>query len=202
MKKRPFALIAAMVACILMGLSGFLGGATDVAWFRGDVSDEARVPPGTSEEDAQRLAALSARRREIRDAGRRRLLPLAVANLLVSALLFVAANRALVGRPGARTLALQAIAANALVAVLTHALTSDVRGQLIDALLTFQAPGALKVPSDVVDPRAFLWVVYRIQLGLGLGLYGLAWAALSTQSARAYLAPAPASTDTRPERDD
>lgn len=202
MKKRPLVLIAAMVACILMGLSGFLGGATDVAWFRGDVTDEARVPAGATAEDAKNLADLSARRREIRDAGRPRLLPLAVANLLVSALLFIAANRALVGRPGARTLAVQAIVANAALAIATHALTTDVRGHLIDALLAYQPPGALKMPNDVIDPHAFLWVVYRVQLGLGLLLYAFALVALSTARAREYLAPAPSGDAPRSSRDD
>lgn len=175
-----------MIVLSLIGLSGFFGGISDIAWYRGDVSEEARVPAGTSEEDAARITTLATRRREIRDYGRSRLLPLAVANLLLSALLFVAANRALVGRPGARSLVIQAMAANALLAIATHALTVDVRGQLIEAMVTNLPRSALKLSDAPLEPGV-LWLMYRVQLALGLGLYAVAYVAASTKSAREYL---------------
>jgi hypothetical protein len=187
-KKRPIALLLAMILLSLVGLSGFFGAISDIAWYRGDATEEARIPAGTSEEDAAHISALAARRREIRDAGRGRLLPLAVANLLLSALLFVAANRALVGRPGARSLAVQAMAANALLAIATHALTVDVRGQLIDAMVANLPKSALKLSDAPLEP-AVLWLMYRVQLVLGLGMYAACFAAISTRSAREYLAP-------------
>src|SRR5262245_50323391 len=48
--------------------------------------------------------------------------PLAVAQVLLSALLMVSSGLAMGGRRGARTLALQALAANALLAVVGYAL--------------------------------------------------------------------------------
>src|SRR5262245_17859156 len=79
-----------------------------------------------SVQEAARLQAMT----EIREMT----FPLSAAKLLLAGLLVVASALAMAGQPGARSLALQALTANVLLALLEYALTRHVRAASIDAV--------------------------------------------------------------------
>ena len=114
--------------------------------------------------------------------------PLNAAKLLLSGLLILASGMAMGGRPGVRLLAVQAVAANALLAAVDYALTRSVRIAWIDAA----ARAGEMLPHDlpqreVLMSHATWWWLERIRFVVfELGSFALAALSLRTRRTRAY----------------
>ncbi|MCU0653756.1 MAG: hypothetical protein MUF64_00190 [Polyangiaceae bacterium] len=199
-RPRPRGLLLTSVLCIMVGWAGVLGGYREISFYRAEYLPE---PPMSLTVDAreQELAAEYFRsERQVRDRAREVRLPLAVANLLLSGLLVFAASRSFAGRSSARSLALQALGANGLLAVVDYALSRGMRGELVPVVARFMqasmksTPG---LPEHEMNQLFFsaIWAGFRLQLALLLVIYGLAWWALSTAQARAFFDAEPRDED-------
>ncbi len=189
-KLRPWYLIAAMVLTWFVGVLGMNEGFTIAAFLRGGT-----IPGGTGSSplewtmaDLKQIAALEQMRALLAYA--RLTFPLAIAETILSALLVVASGLAMGGRRGARSLALQAIGANALLAALTFALTPAVRAAYIDGVLRAVDTVALP-PGDraiFVNPRAIQWLLRIKFVTYDLGTLALGALALTRARTRTYFA--------------
>jgi hypothetical protein len=114
--------------------------------------------------------------------------PLSVAEAILSALLAVASGLAMGGRRGMRSLALQAILANAALAVATYTLTPFLRTASLEGMLHAAAglPADLPGKEILQDPRVHEWM-WRVKLVLiDLGPLALGALALTRPRTRAY----------------
>lgn len=135
----------------------------------------------------------AARLRAITDA-RQITFPLGVAKMLLAGFLLVASGMALGGRKGARSLALQALAANAALAVIDYALTSGVRTAWIDAIAQARDTMPYMMPQQalLMNPE-WLWWGERIRLVVvDIGAIGLAVLALTSRRSKSFFAAAAA----------
>jgi hypothetical protein len=188
---RPRGLLLTSVLCILVGWAGVLGASRELSFYRADSLDE---PPRARTADGHEQEALSEyfrAERRIRDQAGRVKIPLSVANLLLSGLLVFAASRTFAGRATARSLALQALGANGLLAVMGYLLTRDMRGELVPVIVQYMMT-VVKNPGNAPEHElreAFtsaVWGGFRMQLVALLALYGVSGWVLSTEAARAY----------------
>jgi hypothetical protein len=184
---RPWYLVAAMVLTWFTGVHGLTTGCAYAMYLRdGTVPDvataanNARGAWNTSDftalRDAAELLAMQASARVS--------FPLAIAAVLLSGLLVVASGLAMGGRRGARALALQALAANAALLLVTYVLTRNVRGAWIDALMRAAdaMPGEASQRPWFLMPGMPLWLA-RIKLAI-FDLGPLLIGALALTSAR------------------
>ena len=114
--------------------------------------------------------------------------PLSVAEALLAGLLVVASGLAMNGRRGARSLALQAVAANALLAAVAYAATRGVRAAWIDAVMRAAAALPVGIPQREAfgNPDA-LWWAARIKLVVfDLGALALGALALTRARTKTY----------------
>lgn len=109
--------------------------------------------------------------------------PLAVAEAILSGLLLVASGMALTGRRGGRSLALQAVGANALLAVAAYTLNPFAWNAYVGELVR-AAPGLPSPDREIYGNAAALFWIRRIKL-LTLDLGPLAFAALALTRKRA-----------------
>lgn len=186
----------------MVGWAGIWSGYREIHFYSSDFVDD---PPVAANVDAREQEALSRyfqAERQSRERARRTRLPLAIGNMLLSGLLVLAASRTFGGRPGARSLALQALGSNGALAVADYVLSRDLRGELVPAVV--QVTRAVVKPTGQVPEQdlsasltAAVWAGFRVQLLLILAIYILTWISLSTEAARAYLV-----NDEAPEEDD
>lgn len=190
-RPRPRGLLLTSVLCILIGWAGVLGAYREISFYRAEFINEPPVMATADAREQEALAEYFRAERQIRERAGPVRLPLSVANLLLSGLLVFASSRAFAGRSTARSLALQALGANGLLAVGGYVLTRDMRGELVPVIVRFMKT-AMKNPANLPEPElaaAFtsaVWAGFRAQLALLLVIYGLAWWALSTEQARSY----------------
>jgi hypothetical protein len=106
-----------------------------------------------------------------------RMVPLAVANVLLSALLIVACARALAGKRNAHGLALQAVAANILYAIADFFVSAPVREAAIAAMASRPMPGDSQGLDAAQFSAAITWSIRLFSTGhvllLGLVAYAL-----------------------------
>jgi hypothetical protein len=199
--RRPGGLLVAMLICLLMGWAGVLGGMAQIDHFRSSTGFDPPLVAGVDAREQEELTALQKARLDVLDHFRRSRLPLAAANLLLSGLLVFGATRAMGGKPGARSLALQGVGANAILAVVDYALSLGFRGEMAAVMVQYAARGPLLRSEPDLGDRlwAAAWVSFRLQLLLTLLVYALAWAALSTRSSRAFFA---AGDQAKPDEDE
>lgn len=190
--KRPLSLIIAMLVATMMGMGGVAQGCATVQVFRAGAVPERPLSPGADVAVEEATRALEKAELAIRLDARRTLLPLGIANLLLSALLFGAAWRVLGLRPGARSLATQAIAANALFAVVEYVMTREVRGKLAMAFADHLPREAMKGVAmseaelwSALDATA--WMLFRVRLVVLLLAYSAAFSALQSPAAIALI---------------
>jgi hypothetical protein len=107
--------------------------------------------------------------------------PLAVAQALLGLLLVIASGLAMGGRPHARGLALQAIAANVGFAVLAYLLTGSVRAAQTDVAVSLMRTLSQPPPPSIVGG---LWWLLRLKLVLLVDLFPLLVGALALTRAR------------------
>jgi hypothetical protein len=177
------------------GMLGTMSGCQEIEYLRGDsqladkldrTADEASDPMFRAELVRQRA------RLEALGQNHDRAFPLATARMVVGMLLVVAAGAAIVGRPGARRLAMQAVAANGLLAVIAFLLLAPVRYASADAVAADAVDEVLGVPQGVTrgdavaSERALALQRERVLTGLEVAMFLIAFVALTRRRTKAY----------------
>ncbi len=188
-KLRPWYLVAAMVLTWFVGVCGLNAGVTYASFLHGgtmpDVAAATAEHAGTLAQ-VRELAGLEALHAMLGHA--RITFPLAVAEVILSGLLVVASGLAMGGRRGSRSLVLQAIGANALLAIVSYALTPAVRAAYIDGML--QAVGKVTLPPpqrEMIPNASMMEWAFRIKLVVfDLGALGLGALALTRARAKSF----------------
>jgi hypothetical protein len=198
-RKRPLLLLAGMLLCTLMAMAGSVNGFTELVHFRSGTVAEAPLTPGVDAADQEAAQRFVHAWGEALDRARSVRLPLSVANMLLSGLLLIAATRASAGRPGSGSLALQAVGANAALAVVDYLLSRHYRGDVVAASIEYLTHSKLwdgSLTEAQLASRA--WTSFRVQLCVALVAYGAAALSLVRRPAREFLAP----VDSPPDDDE
>jgi hypothetical protein len=187
-KLRPWYLVAAMVLTWFVGVHGLNLGFSYAAFLRaGTMPDPSTVGlhAGTVA-DVLEFAGLQALRAML--ANGRVTFPLAVAGIILSGLLVVASGLAMGGRKGARSLALQALGANAILVIATFVLTPQMRAAYVDGVLRAVDTVTLPPPQrEVLVSPGFLQWVWRVKLVVfDLGTLAVGALALTRARTKTY----------------
>jgi len=198
---RPWYLVLAMVLTWLVGVSGLMSGCSTVMVLQqdsiADITTELGKQGTGDPVQAMWVAIYSAQFKATIEA-HAVTFPLNVAKLLLSALLVVTSVLAMGGRPGVRPLALQALAANAILAAVDYALTRSVRASWIEAVgrVGDMLPRSFEPQRDLeaqgaalrlITSRHFwLWFERIRFLVIDLGIFGFAALALTRQRTKAF----------------
>lgn len=181
-----------MVLTWFVGFNGLTAGCTTVRYLREasviDVGATVHEAPKAEDPMQAVLTVYGAARLAAMSEARNVTFPIGVAHILLGGMLLVASAMAMAGRPGARSLALQAILATAVLALIEYALTQRVRAAAIEALVRADVLRAALPPDQALlfDQRLWWWVD-RIRLVLfDLGTLGLAAFALTRRRTMAY----------------
>jgi hypothetical protein len=190
-----------MVLTWLVGVSGLMSGCSTVMVLQqdsiADISTELGKQGSGDPVQAMWVAIYSAQFKATIEA-HAVTFPLSVAKLLLSALLVVASVLAMGGRPGARPLALQALAANAALAAVDYALTRSVRSSWIEAVgrVGDMLPRSIEQSQDLeaqgaalrlITSRHVWWWFERVRfIVIDLGIFGFAALALTRQRTKVY----------------
>ena len=145
-KRVPALFVVAMVTMWLLGMHAITEGVRAIDIVHSPLSESLAPLDGDSISDAAQRAFIEGVAQHANVT-----LPLGIAQLLLGALLAVVSVRALFGRRGSLSFALQVVAANALLAVVGHVLHNPVRGSVIDAIV---ASGIAQPPAQF-DPAEF-----------------------------------------------
>src|SRR5262249_3283942 len=100
--KRPWYLVAALVAGWLLGANAMSDGCQTIQYYRGEALNMQAPPELTDVAARQRVVELAQKYVAVMDAARGRLLPIGVALLVLGAAMVMLSARAMSGRPGAR----------------------------------------------------------------------------------------------------
>jgi hypothetical protein len=135
-RKRPWYLVVALFGAWVFGAAGMVEGCAQLSYYRGERAiDAARSGEGIpNEAERAKVIALFEAYYATLDAARPRVLPLEIAALLLGVALSVLAAGAVTGRRGSRSALLQLTVVQAGLAILSYALTPDVRRAQMDAL--------------------------------------------------------------------
>jgi hypothetical protein len=190
-KLRPWYLVAAMVLTWIIGVQGLATGFASISYLRqGNLVTIETLAPGADQGDPMQYGLLLGETARLRAMAEQRQVtfPLSAARLLLSGLLVVASGLAMAGRPGGRSLALQALLANAALAIAEYALTRTVRGAWIEAVVAaWSTLPSLAPQRALFEDRAVWWWVWRVRLALfDVGALGLAALALTRPRTRTY----------------
>jgi hypothetical protein len=196
---RPWYFMAVMVFVWLIGVQGLTDAITTLLYLHdGNVPDIDAMTRALTESD-QPFKALgfledSARLRALGEA-MHLAFPLYAAKLVLSVLLVLSSGMAMSGRPGARGLALQALLANAALAVTSFMLLRGARFAWIDSISRIadilpQLPGVTPPEQGlwtwVLDRRTLL-MLSRIRLiAIDVGVLGLAAFILTRARTKAF----------------
>jgi hypothetical protein len=181
---RPWYLVAAMVLTWFVGVTGLSEGFGIAAFLRvGALPDLATATLHVaSTADVQQLVRFETQRALLAHA--RITFPLAVAEAILSGLLVMVSGLAMGGRRGTRTLALQALAANAVLVIVAYLLTPAIRAASLDGLL--RAVDTIALPPqqrEFFSNRGIMTWAFRFKLVV-VDLGGLALGALALTRAR------------------
>lgn len=198
---RPWYLVAMMVLTWFVGVHGLATGCTAMGFLKyGNLPDMGEVTRQAKEGDdpVQYMVMVSeaAQLRAMAEA-RQVTFPLSAAKVLLGGLLLVASGLAMAGRPGARALALQALAANAVLAAIEYGLTRSVRGVWIEDVVR---AGALipRLPPEqaFILSRTFWWWIERVRFALvDVGIFTLAAVALTRPRTKTFFDAVAAAAD-------
>jgi hypothetical protein len=177
------------------GMLSTMGGCQEIEYLRGD-SQLADKLDRTAEEATEPLlrAELVRQRARLEALGHEHAtaFPLAAARMVIGMLLVVAAGAAIVGRPGARRLAMQAVLASCGLAVLAFFLLARVRHASADAVAEDVVDEVLGVPQGmtradaVASERSMALQRERAVLVLEVAMFGAAFIALTRRRTKAY----------------
>ncbi len=189
---RPWYLVAAMLLTWIIGVRGLVGGCGAAAYLHGgttpDVAAVAREARDQGDPFEFTFLVLEAAQARALCDFQSVTFPLSVAKMLLGGLLLAASAGALGGRPGARGLALQALAATAAFAAIEYALTRGMRGAWIAEVVRAGA----SLPVDLPERRSLTspglwWAAERVRFFVfELGSLALAAVALTRERTRAY----------------
>ncbi len=185
--RRPIFLVIALLALWLVGMNTFAEGWVIVSVVR-DPLLAATGAIAASDLESVIRAALVAGIHEHPS----RLLPLGVAEILLGGLLVGVAAKALFGRRASPSFALQVIAANAAIVVMSYALRQPVRERIVEAVARSgveERPPGLSGGDFATAVRAKWWWSFRVGFSLQLMALGLSALAITRPSARELLAP-------------
>ncbi len=192
---RPWFLVAAMILTWLMGVRGVTTGCENALFLRnGAMPDDvaALEAAQSTRDDRARSEYLAVIRTRAIAEHRDRTLPLAVGRTLLSFLLVVASAMVLSGRTGARSFAVQALSANAVLALVDYFVTKPVRTQWFEE---WSRSGVLMddpYVAPLVSPAALeWWSGVGLALETGIPLVAL-FAVLSRRSQTFFVAAAQA----------
>jgi len=202
---RPWYLVAAMVMTWFIGVQSMNAGCDTVRQVRnGAVIEVAAATEAARKEDPRQLILTvhDAARAKAAIEMRQVTFPLGVAKLLLAGLLVIASGLAMAGRPGARSLALQALVANVALSVVAYALTRDMRAQWIDAVARAGAalPQVEETEARLLDPHVLWWFERTRLVVLDIGAMLLAAIALTSRRSASFFAAVAAAGDTSEER--
>lgn len=155
--KRPTYLVVALLVAWLIGVGGMMGGCGLVQFYQNPTSSAVQVhEPQETNDWSQYLAKQRMVTKHASDEAlvkyQTRMLPLGIANALLSAVLIIAVARAFAGRVGSRPLVLQAVIANAVYAIVDYVLSAPVRQTMIDAAVA--VPMTVPMTELTTDPKA------------------------------------------------
>lgn len=177
---RPPYLVVALIVGWIFGIGGVMGGCELLRFYQEpDTSVEVHKASdddlgGYFAEQARASKEASAKALEQHHG---RMVPLAVANVLLSALLILACARALAGKRNAHSLALQAVAANIVYAIVDYFLSAPVREAILTATASRPFPGDAQQLDPAQFSAAVAWSVRLLSAGqvliLGLVAYAL-----------------------------
>jgi hypothetical protein len=125
--KRPWYLVASLVAGWLLGANAMSEGCQSIQYYRGETINIQAPTNVTDVEARQRIIELSQKVIGAMDAARSRLLPIGVALLVLGAAMVMLSARAMSGRPGARGALVQITLARAAVILGGYFVAADVR---------------------------------------------------------------------------
>lgn len=172
-----------------IGVQGVAAGYTVITHLReGSVPDVASVTKQSGDQPLHMLQVREMAKQQADADSRNITFPLGVAKLLLSGLLVIASGLAMTGRPGARTLALQALAANLMLAGIDYSLTRNVRAAWIESSVrVFESiPNPLPEQAVLMD-RAVWWWFERSRFALfDIGILGVASLALLRERTKLY----------------
>jgi hypothetical protein len=200
-KLRPWYLVTTMGLVWIIGLYSLMSACAMVAYLReGSMADvEAERKAAEQRFEPYQVVVIVWQTAHLRSVSEHQhvTFPLHVAKLLLSGLLVIASGLAMRGRRGARTLALQALAANAVLALADYMLTRNVRSTWIEAVAHTREllPRLTARPSanfgdafwGWMTTRSVLWWYERIRFVLfDLGALMLAAFALTRAKTKVF----------------
>ena len=196
-KLRPWYLVAAMGLMWVMGVFGATGGCSELSYLRGsqEMPDEITRGVDEAEHPIMRIEMVRQQARLLALAQMHaRAFPLAAARMLLCLLLVLVAGAAIAGRRHARTLALQAIAGNAILVVIAYLLHGPVRDAIASAVaedavenVSGPLPG-MNREQTVELFRSQQLESERLRVGLELSVFAMAALALARPRSKAYFA--------------
>lgn len=176
---RPWFLVAALLATLLVGMRGASAGCATVAYLRaGSMPDESSAIDEAGRDPARAFWVLDevAHLRAIAEA-RRVTFPLGVAEGLLSVLVIVASAAVLVGRPGSARIARQVFVAYAAMAIASFALTYPMQAQYVESLRrtaqTVELPQWTSYVLPVAPYKGLIRLLAFQLLPVGLGLLAM-----------------------------
>ena len=194
---RPWYLVATMCVMWLMGVAGMLSGCEEVDYLRGS-SDITRQLARDADEATHPLTRTVVVRQQawVEALGHhhRTAFPISAMRMLVAVVLVVGSGGALVGQRAARKLALQAIAANAAVAVVAFVLLAPVRHETAHAVAVDAVDNAVGVPQGqtrdhvVAEQHELAMQREQSMVVFYLGLLAVAAFALTRKRTKDYFA--------------
>jgi hypothetical protein len=131
--KRPWYLVAALVAGWVLGANGMWDGCNAVAFYKSEKID-VETPAQSINDSAARAKVIALNQRFVAtlDAARNRLLPIGIASLLLGAAMVMFSWRAMSGRPGSRGVLVQVTLVRTALVIGGYFLTPDVRNAQLE----------------------------------------------------------------------
>lgn len=149
-RKRPWYLVASLLAALAFGVGGGCEGYGDVAFFRGARMDIGPLLAVGNDADRVSVTETFDQWTTVLDAAKARAFPIGVAGMLVGVTIMIFAMRAMAGRTGARNALVQLVIAQVGVGIISFAMLRDAR----DAQHEFYAATVRAQAHEVATPES------------------------------------------------
>ena len=182
--RRPVYLVIALAAGWTMGVGGFVNGCETLRFYQSPNKVSVDQEPAASKASDDTLGAYMAEQQRVTaavriealDLNRGRMVPLGAANMLLSLMLIVASVRGMSPRRNARSLLLQALAANAVLVIADYFVSAPVRHAVLKASVGIAVRSAPNSSEANIDPAqmysAVAWVM-RLGCLAEVAIFGL-----------------------------